>query len=94
MAAVPSRIVVRATSNSWIEVRDDFSNSTLMTGLLAEGEEYRVPDQTGLSLHTGNAGGLEILVDGEAVPAIGGDGAVRRGVQLDPDLLKAGAAVR
>jgi cytoskeleton protein RodZ len=90
----PSRIAVRATSNSWIEVRDDFSNTILMSRLLSEGEVYLVPDQTGLSLHTGNAGALEISVDGATVPAIGADGDVRRGVQLDPDLLQAGTATR
>jgi cytoskeleton protein RodZ len=90
----PSRISVRAQSNSWIEVRDDFSNTILVSRLLSEGEIYQVPDQPGLSLHTGNAGALEISVDGATVPAIGADGDVRRGVQLDPDLLLAGTAAR
>jgi hypothetical protein len=89
-----ARITVRATANSWIEVRDDFSNTILMSRQLSEGEVYRVPDQPGLSLHTGNAGVLEISVDGATVPAIGADGDVRRGVQLAPDMLRAGTAVR
>ena len=89
-----ARIVVRAKSNSWIEVRDDFSNSMVVSRLLREGETFDVPNKTGLSLHTGNAGALEILVDGETVPAIGAGGVVLRGVQLDPDLLKAGAAAQ
>lgn len=94
-AAEPaSRIVVHATANSWIEVRDDFSNTMLVSRLLKAGERYAVPDKTGLSLHTGNAGALEILVDGEAVPPIGAGGAVLRGVQLDPDLLKSGDAAQ
>lgn len=89
-----SRISVRAIANSWIEVRDDFSNTLLVSRLLREGETYAVPDQSGLSLHTGNAGALVITVDGDAVPAIGAEGAVQRGVQLDPNLLKAGTAAR
>jgi len=89
-----TRIIVHATANSWIEVRDDFSNTMLVSRLLKAGERYAVPDKTGLSLHTGNAGALEILVDGAVVPAIGAGGAVLRGVQLDPDLLKSGTAAQ
>ena len=88
-----SRVLVRAKSNSWIQVRDDFSNEIMVTRLLKAGEEYYVPDKFGLRLLTGNAGALEILVDGKPVPPIGLEGAVRRGVQLDPALLKAGDAV-
>ncbi|MBT7512170.1 MAG: DUF4115 domain-containing protein [Rhodospirillaceae bacterium] len=90
---LPSRVLVRAKTNSWIQVQDDFSKETLVTRLLKEGEEYEVPNQTGLRLLTGNAGALEILVDGASVPPIGEDGAVRRGVLLDPELLKSGNAV-
>ncbi len=89
-----SRITVRATANSWIEVRDDFSNTNLVSRLLRESESYEVPNKIGLSLHTGNAGALEILVDGALVPAIGEAGAVQRGVELDPDALKAGTAAQ
>ncbi len=88
-----SRVLVRAKSNSWIQVRDDFSNEIMVTRLLKAGEEYYVPDKFGLRLLTGNAGALEILVDGKPVPPIGLEGAVRRGVHLDPALLKAGDAV-
>ena len=90
----PSRIIVKATANSWIEVQDDFSNTTLVSRMLHAGESYEVPDKTGLSLLTGNAGALEIVVDGTKAPSIGGNGAVRRGVQLIPELLKAGTATQ
>ena len=90
---LPSRVLVRAKTNSWIQVQDDFSKETLVTRLLKEGEEYEVPNLTGLRLLTGNAGALEILVDGASVPPIGEEGAVRRGVLLNPELLKSGNAV-
>ncbi len=90
----PSRISVKAKTNSYIQVRDDFSNTLLVSRVLRAGEVYEVPDKTGLSLLTGNAGALEIIVDGIVVPAIGGDGAVQRGVQLVPELLKAGTAAQ
>ena len=99
-AAVPSaaagddnRIVVRAKTNSWIQIRNDIGKEFLVTRLLRAGNSYAVPNRRGLKLSTGNAGALEILVDGKAVPSIGDEGIVRRGVELDADKLKAGTAV-
>jgi cytoskeleton protein RodZ len=57
------------------------------------GDSFRVPDEEGLTLMTGNAGAIEIMVDGAGVPAIGPFGAVRRDVALDPERLRAGTAV-
>jgi cytoskeleton protein RodZ len=42
-----------------------------------------------LLLTTSNAGGMQLLVDGVAAPALGPPGAMRRDVPLDPDTLKA-----
>ena len=86
-----ARIVIRAITDSWVEIRDA-SGALLLTRVLRVGDTYRVPDRSGLSLVTGNAGGLEFIVDDEAVPALGPIGSVRRNVSLDPALLKAGQA--
>ncbi|MBT3359261.1 MAG: DUF4115 domain-containing protein [Rhodospirillales bacterium] len=86
-------IVVRAKSDSWIQVRDGVARRLLVTRLLRAGDSYRVPDRPGLSLLTGNAGALEILVGGKAVAPIGGVGAVRRNVALDAERLRSGTAV-
>ncbi|MCH8214953.1 MAG: DUF4115 domain-containing protein [Proteobacteria bacterium] len=88
-----SRILVRAKMNSWIQVRDDNGNRLLLTRLLRTGDTYRVPNRPGLKLLTGNAGALEILVDGIAVPSIGPLGAVRRSVALDIERLRQGTAI-
>ncbi len=88
-----SRITVRAKSDSWIQVRDDIANQLLLTRLLRRGDSYRVPNRSGLKLLTGNAGALDILIDGEAVPSIGATGVVRRGVALDVESLRQGTAV-
>lgn len=87
-----SRIIVKARKNSWIQVRDTNANRLVMTRLLRAGDSYHVPNQSGLVLLTGNAGALEILVDGEAVPDLGESGKVRRNVTLDPELLRQGNA--
>lgn len=88
-----TRIVIRATADSWVQVRNA-GQSVLLARVLKPGETYHVPDQPGLSMRTGNAGGLEIVVDGRAAPSIGKLGMVRRNIALDPDALSAGGAVR
>ncbi|MSO54834.1 MAG: helix-turn-helix domain-containing protein [Rhodospirillales bacterium] len=89
-----SRITVRATLPSWIQVRDEAGNEFLVTRLLRAGDSLSIPDRPGLRLLTGNAGALEILVDGRVVPSIGPAGAVRRDVILDAERLNAGTARR
>ena len=87
-----SRILVRARMASWIQVRDDVGNQLLMTRLMRAGDTFNVPDRPGLTLLTGNAGALEILVDGETMPPLGPVGAVRRDVTLDVERLREGTA--
>jgi cytoskeleton protein RodZ len=84
------RIVLKARADSWVEVRDPESNATLVARLLKTGDVYRIPDKRGLKLLTGNAGGLVVMVDGQLAPPLGKDGAVRRGVALDPESLRKG----
>ena len=103
MAAVPAatdpapnpagEVVIRATADSWIQIRDA-RQSVLLTRVLKAGESCRAPARPGLSMRTGNAGGLEITVDGVPAPPIGRKGMVRRNVALDGRALLAGSAVR
>jgi cytoskeleton protein RodZ len=79
-----SRIQIRATQDSWIQVRDG-AGDLLMTRVLRPGDIYRVPDKAGLKMQTGNAGGLQVSVDGGQGTAMGTPGQVMRGVPLDPD---------
>ena len=96
-AAVPTaagageRVVIRATGDSWVQVRDA-AGTALFTRVLREGDIYRVPSQAGLKLATGNAGALEVLVDGTPAPSLGNFGEVVRNVTLDPTLLASGTA--
>jgi len=88
-----ARIIVRAIANSYIQVRDEAAGEVLIARLLVKGDSYLVPNRDGLKLLAGNAGGIEILVDGENAPSIGSAGIVRRGVVLDATRLKNGSAV-
>lgn len=85
----PSRITLRGKSNSWISVRDTVSDRLLFMRLLSKGEEYEVPNRSGLELMTGNAGELELWVDGKLLAPLGRIGEVKRNVELDADKLKA-----
>ena len=89
----PGEVVIRATADSWIQIRDA-RQSVLLTRVLKAGESCRAPDRPGLSMRTGNAGGLEITVNGVPAPPIGRKGMVRRNVALDGRALLAGSAVR
>jgi cytoskeleton protein RodZ len=62
-----------------------------MMKVLAVGETYTVPDEPGLFLRIGNAGGLTISVDGKALPPLGRMGE-RKSFILDPQRLLAGTA--
>ena len=90
---LPGEVVIRATADSWIQIRDA-RQSVLLTRVLKAGESCRAPARPGLSMRTGNAGGLEITVDGVPATPIGRKGMVRRNVALDGHALLAGSAVR
>jgi cytoskeleton protein RodZ len=86
-----TRIVVKATADAWITVKQP-NGPPVFNKLLQAGESWAVPpDKAGLLLTTGNAGGTEIDVDGAPMSGtLGGSGAVRRDVPLDADVLKSG----
>ncbi|WP_341895646.1 RodZ domain-containing protein [Ferrovibrio terrae] len=86
-AAEAGRIRVEATAPAWIQVRGP-NNEQIFTRLLNTGERYQVPDRAGLTLLTGNAGGVRIVVDGQTIAPLGAEGEVKRGIQLDPERLK------
>ena len=88
-----SRITLSAVYPSWIQVRDTKENRLILSKVLLKGHSYQVPNRLGLSLMTGNAGALKILVDGKAVPDVGKLGEVRRKVLLEVESLRQGQAV-
>jgi cytoskeleton protein RodZ len=85
-----ARIIIRAISDSWIQIRST-DQALLFTRVLKPGESYLVPDRPGVSMRTGNAGGLEITVDGKPMASIGPNGAVRT-LALEPQALLAKTA--
>ncbi len=88
-AAAAERVVIRARSDAWINVRDR-AGQVLLNRVLRAGESWTAPvaDLASLSMTTGNAGGTEIVLDGTPTAALGGNGVVRRDIPLDPDRLR------
>jgi len=87
-----SRIIMKATADSWVQVRDH-AGTVVFSRILRPGDVYAVPNRPGLTLYTGSAGALAITVDGKPAPSIGKLGFTERNVALDPERLLAGTAV-
>jgi cytoskeleton protein RodZ len=86
-AADTSRIVLTALELTYIQVRDPSQRGrrgVLVSRLLNPGESYSAPDQAGLIMQTGNAGGLQVAVDGRVLGVLGKRGEVITRIPLDP----------
>lgn len=84
----PHPVVLKAIDNVWLEIRTK-EQKVILSRVLSKGEEYWVPeDQNGLVMTLGNAGGLQITLDGSELPVLGRKGQVIRSLSLDPAYLK------
>ncbi|OYV32634.1 MAG: hypothetical protein B7Z81_12490 [Acidocella sp. 20-61-6] len=72
-----------ASADSWVEVTDATGN-ILFSRVLHAGESWPVPDESGLTLTTGNAGGTEIVTDGKTSAPLGATGVVLHNYVLTP----------
>ena len=61
------RVVLRFTGDTWVQVKER-GGDFLVTKVMRAGESFPVPDRGNLILNTGNAGRVEILVDGTEYP--------------------------
>lgn len=78
-----NQIVINVKDRSWVEVRDQ-RGKVILSRILRPGEVFIVPEENyGLRLDTGNAGGLEISVNGQMIPPLGRQGDILRGYILD-----------
>ncbi len=89
-AAEISRITLRSRSDSWMQLRDTRERRVIADRVLRAGETFSVPGREGLVLTLGRADAVELLVDGNAAPALTGAVGIRRDIPMDPDRLRAG----
>lgn len=91
--AVPVRtdvLELRAKADVWITLRD--ARAVERTQFLRKDEVLRLPEQGVSTLLTANAGDLEILVNGKALPPMDA-GLFAKGVVLDPQRLRTAVPV-
>lgn len=72
-----------AAADTWVEVTDA-SGNILFSRVLRTGESWPVPDESGLILTTGNAGGTEIVTNGKTGAPLGAPGVVLHNYVLTP----------
>ena len=81
-----NRIVLEIVDASWVEIRNA-SGAAILRQVLKPGDMYLVPDEPGLMMATGNAGGIKVTVDGKTIPPLGETGQIKRKIPLNPAAL-------
>jgi len=79
-------IVLNILEKSWVEIRNA-DNEAVVSSVLSPGDQYFVPDSPGLTMSLGNAGGVEIILDGNALMPLGSLGDVQKNIPLDTSYL-------
>jgi len=85
-SAQPNRIVLEIVDSSWIEIRNS-QGAAILRQVLKAGDIYLVPNEPGMIMATGNAGGIKVKVDGKYTAPLGAAGQIKRKIALDADAL-------
>lgn len=86
-SAGASRITLKALEETYVQVKDPSlkkPHAVLLARVLSPGESFQAPDRQGLVLLTGNAGGVQVEVDGRSAGVLGKSGQVIKRLPLDP----------
>jgi cytoskeletal protein RodZ len=75
------------SQDSWVEVKNA-KGKKYISQILKPGDKYIVPDEKGLTLSTGNAGGITVFIEGKKFGALGKSTEVRRNIALNPKNFK------
>lgn len=85
-----ANVILQATQESWVKVEDG-RGKTVFSRVLVPGDVYYVPVGNKYKATFGNAGGIDIWVDGQLIPDVGANHTRVAGISLSPEnLLKAG----
>jgi cytoskeleton protein RodZ len=91
---LPNRgIALVAIETSWVQI-ESASRDFVRTRTLQAGERLILPERNDLALWTGNAGGLQIVLEGNNLGVVGERGQVVREIKLDPAQLRLRRVVR
>lgn len=83
-----AKVILQAAQESWVKVEDGRGN-TVFSRVLVPGDVYYVPNGDKYKATFGNAGGIDIWVDGVQVPDAGPDHTRKSGISLSPESLVA-----
>ncbi|MFQ6745257.1 MAG: DUF4115 domain-containing protein, partial [Alphaproteobacteria bacterium] len=85
-----ANVILQATQESWVKVEDG-RGKTVFSRVLVPGDVYYVPAGNKYKATFGNAGGIDVWVDGQLIPDVGANHTRVAGISLSPEnLLKAG----
>jgi cytoskeleton protein RodZ len=87
-AETQARVVLVARESAWVQIRST-GRDYVRTRTLEPGDRLVLPERDDLALWTGNAGGIEVVVDGRSLGVLGESGKVLRDVPLAPGSLRA-----
>ncbi|MCR9212963.1 MAG: DUF4115 domain-containing protein [Proteobacteria bacterium] len=87
-----ARVVLRAREETWVEVKSADS-PPYISQVLKPGDIYMAPNVSDVTLTTGNAGALEVRVDGTEISSLGANGAILRDISLVADNLLDGSTL-
>ncbi len=79
-------VILQATQESWVKVEDARGN-TVFSRVLVPGDVYYVPDGKGYAAVFGNAGGVDVWVNGVLAPKQGADHVRVADISLNPEKL-------
>ena len=81
-----ANVILQASQESWVKVEDGRGN-TVFSRVLVPGDVYYVPVGNKYKATFGNAGGIDIWVNGNLVPDAGADHTRKSGIMLNPESL-------
>lgn len=84
-----ANVILQAAKESWVKIEDGRGN-TVISQVLVPGDVYYVPAGNNYKATFGNAGGIDVWVNGVLVPDVGPDNVRKTGISLAPDKLVAG----
>jgi cytoskeletal protein RodZ len=83
-----AKVVLQATQESWVKIEDARGN-TVFSRVLVPGDVYYVPEGDKYKGTFGNAGGVDVWVEGQQAPKLGAPHTRKSGVPMAPDSLMA-----
>ena len=83
-----SRVVLQAEKEAWIKI-DDARGKNIFSRVLIPGDVYYMPASDKLNATFGNAGAVDVWVDGQLIKKLGPLNTKKSGIKMAPDALKA-----